>query len=68
MNREKSLEEALASTIAGALIAIIFVVLIPEMKQNWELVVYFLLYWMMWTLAVWEIIDLIDYLRNGAEE
>lgn len=67
MSREKNLEQMLISTAAGAFIAFILCQTIPEPLASWQMTIYFTIYWLMCGLAAWELIDLVDYIKNGGE-
>ena len=67
MNRERNLEQMLICTVVGAVVSIILCMMVPDIAKGMEMVIYFLLYWIMMSIGAWEVIDLVDYLRRGEE-
>lgn len=68
MKREKYLEEALISVVVGTLIALLLIMTVPDLQRGAEMVIYFMLYWLIGTVATWQVIDLAQMLKAGGND
>lgn len=65
--REKQLRNTLISVVIGVVIALMLIMTVPDLQRDAEMVIYFLLYWLLGTFAVTQAFDLSDYLKHTTE-